>query len=96
MSVLAMNSTTISLKLPLTIIQGTHLPCLEPSTNTMEMKGMIAFAPSNRAFITRTRHLRPLPSQRIVPRGRLSGSGGVREYLPVCWQCLPDIQCKDP
>jgi hypothetical protein len=42
---------------------------------------MIAFAPSNRAFITRTRHLHPSHPQRIAPRGRLSGrNGGAREH----------------
>ena len=41
---------TVFLKLPLSIVKGTHLPSLQPTRDAMEMERVIADAPSYGTF----------------------------------------------
>lgn len=47
----------VFLEFPVPVIQGTHRPCLEPSRNAMEVKGVIANTPSNCALLAGRRGL---------------------------------------
>jgi len=50
---LAESLMSIFLELPLTIVQGANLTGFQPSGDAMEMKGVVANSPSNRALLTR-------------------------------------------
>jgi len=42
--------TTVLLELPVSVVQRTDLPSLQPSGDAVEMKGVIAYSPSDSAL----------------------------------------------
>jgi hypothetical protein len=50
-------STTVLLKLPVSVVQRAHLPGLQPSRDAVEMEGVVADAPGNSAFFASCRSL---------------------------------------
>lgn len=50
-------STTILLELPVPVVERTHLACLQPSGNAMEVESVITYAPGDCALLTRSRGL---------------------------------------
>lgn len=47
----------ILLEFPLSVVQGTHLPCFEPSGDAVEMKSMITDSPRNSTLFGSSRRL---------------------------------------
>jgi len=42
----------VFLELPVSIVQGAHLTCLQPTANAVEVKCVVTHTPSNCAFLT--------------------------------------------
>ena len=45
-------SSTVLLEFPVSVVEWTHLPRLQPSRNAMEMEGMVADPPGDRALFS--------------------------------------------
>ena len=50
-------SSTVLLKVPLTVIKGAHLPRLEPPRDAVEVECVVAYPPCHRALLRRRRAL---------------------------------------
>lgn len=79
-------STTVLLKLPVTVVQWAHLAGLEPARNTMEMEGVVANAPSYGALLARGRGLVRLTLNAEV-HDVVSADGAVVDDNVPCPEC---------